>query len=188
MALPAIFISYNPSSDIEQTLAIRLHTIGAVHGYNTLLPDRKGFVESISTETKSRILIADFFILFSTTSISLTVLNEIEVASTKFNDKSKILVIYDSHVGKNLSGTDKFTEVYINRSAPIDEILNVILTKLKSLQNRGDDQNGFLSALGAILLTGIGLFALSSMLDKPTKRKKPLKTRSQVKKVSKARG
>lgn len=70
MALPTVFISYNPNSDIDQTLAVRLHTIGAVHGFNMLLPDRVGFTKSVSNETKSRILSADYFILFSTEVLS----------------------------------------------------------------------------------------------------------------------
>ena len=65
MTLPSVFISYNPNSDIEQTLAVRLHTIGAVHGFTMLLPERFGFSKLPTNETKSRILSADYFILFS---------------------------------------------------------------------------------------------------------------------------
>jgi|JI9StandDraft_2_1071091.scaffolds.fasta_scaffold33673_2 hypothetical protein len=188
MGLPSVFISYNPNSDIEQTLAVRLHTIGAVHGFNMLLPDRRGFGSVVSSETRSRILEADFFILFSTSSLSSTVLNEIQIASSKLHEKSKILVIYDITVGKNLAGADNFTEVYINRSSSIEEILNTILTKVKGIQSNGNDQGGFFSVLGPILLTGLGLFALASVLDEPRrpKRRLPKKKNAPAKKAKKA--
>jgi hypothetical protein len=180
MALPTVFISYNPNSDIEQTLAVRLHTIGAVHGFNMLLPDRVGFTQSVSNETKSRILSADYFILFSTTALSATVLEEIRIAASKLHDKSKILVIYDITVGKNLKGADNFTEVYISRSSPVEIILEKIISKIKSIQLRGNNQGGFLSILGPILLTGVALFALSSVFDEPAKPKRPAKRKTPI--------
>lgn len=172
MALPTVFISYNPNSDIEQTLAVRLHTIGAVHGFNMLLPDRVGFSKSVSNETKSRILSADYFILFSITALSATVREEIKIAASKLHDRSKILVIFDIGVGKNLNGTENFTEVYINRSSPVETILEKIILKVKSIQSKGSNQGGFLSVLGPILLTGVALFALSSIFDEPAKPKR----------------
>ena len=180
MPLPTVFISYNPNSDIEQTLAVRLHTIGAVHGFNMLLPDRVGFTRSVTNETKSRILSADYFILFSTTSLSTTVLEEIKIAASKLHDKSKILVIYDISVGKNLKGADNFTEVYINRGSPVETILETIISKIKTIQSRGNNQGGFLSILGPILLTGVALFALSSVFDEPAKPKKPVKRKTPI--------
>ena len=175
MTLPSIFISYNPNSYIEQTLAVRLHTIGAVHGFNMLLPDRMSFGNAVSTETKSRILSADYFILFSTSALSATVLEEIKIASAKLHDKSKILVIYDIGMGKNLTGVDNYTEVFIDRSAPVETILNKIISKVKGIQTKGNSSNGFLDALGPILLTGVALFALSSIFDQPAKPKRPVK-------------
>ena len=185
MALPSVFISYNPNSDIEQTLAVRLHTIGAVHGFNMLLPDRVGFSKTVSTETRNRITSADYFILFSTTSLSSIVLEEIQIASSKLHDKSKILVIYDIGVGKNLKGAENFTEVYINRSSPVETILNTIISKVKSIQTRGNSEGGFLSALGPILLTGVALFALSSIFDEPVKQKRPIKRKTAIAKKTK---
>jgi hypothetical protein len=143
MTLPSVFISYNPNSDIEETLAVRLYTIGAVHGFDMLLPDRRGLGGVVSAETRSRILMADFFILFSTTSLSAAVMNEIEIASTKLHDKSKILVIYDDSVGRNLEGADHFTEVYVNRSSSVEDILKTIIAKIKDIQSGGNKQSGF---------------------------------------------
>lgn len=187
MTLPSIFVSYNPNADIEQTLAVRLYTIGAVHGFTMLLPDRIGFSRSVTNETKSRIQSADYFILFATTSLSATVLEEIKLASSKLHDKSKILVIYDKSVGKNLKGADNFTEVYIDRSSPVETILEKIISKVKDIQNQGNNQGGFLSVLGPILLTGIALFALSSVLDEPVKPKRSIKRKNIIaKKTRKA--
>jgi hypothetical protein len=185
MALPTVFISYNPNSDIEQTLAVRLHTIGAVHGFNMLLPDRVGFTKSVSNETKSRILSADYFILFSTEVLSTTVIEEIRIAASKLHDKSKILVIYDISVGKNLKDAENFTEVYINRSSSIETILEKIISKVKAIQSSGSNQGGFLSVLGPILLTGVALFALSSILDEPTRPKRPVKRKASISRKTK---
>jgi hypothetical protein len=176
----SIFISYNPNSDIEQTLAVRLHTIGAVHGFSMLLPDRTGYGKGISTETKNRILQTDYFILFSTTQISSIVYEEISFAYSHLQDKSKILVIYDEAVGIEQKLKDKFTYVGINRSSKIEVIVEKIIDEIKKIHTKRNAQNGFLSALGGILLTGIALFALSSALEKPvaqkgTVKRKPLK-------------
>lgn len=168
----SVFISYNSNSDIEQTLAVRLHTIGAVHGFNMLLPDRTGYGKSISSETKSRILQADYFILFSTTQISEVVYEEISFAHAHLHDKSRILVIYDESVGIDQKYTDKFTCVGINPSSGIEVIVEKIINEIKEVPLKRNTQNGFLSALGGILLTGIALFALSSALDDSTKQKK----------------
>ncbi len=77
---PSVFISYNPNSEFEQTLAIRLHIIGAVHGLNMLMPDRTYYTYNASGETRSRILLSDFFLVFSTGLISATVKEEVKIA------------------------------------------------------------------------------------------------------------
>ena len=162
-ALPAVFISYNPHSDIEQTLAIRLHTIGAVHGFDMLLPDRYYHANTVSTETRSRILLADFFILFSTESLSAVVEEEIIIAFSKLHDKSKIVVIYDQHIGKNLRGADNCTEIYIDTQDDPLKLVTQITKKIQAAQTKNTD-TGFLSSLGGILLVGLGLFALNHFI------------------------
>jgi len=87
---------------VEQTLAVRLFTIGAVHSFTMLLPDPSPYPRGVSTETRCRIFQADYFILFSTGILSKEVIQEIELAFSKLNDKSKILVVYDKRVGKNV--------------------------------------------------------------------------------------
>jgi len=53
--LPSVFITYNPKSEFERTLAFRLHTLGAVHGYKMYLPDRTIGGKKVSNESRIRI-------------------------------------------------------------------------------------------------------------------------------------
>lgn len=128
-----IFITYNPKVSNEQTLAVRLHTVGAVSGFRVYLPDRYNSESILDTETKTRIDNADFMILFSfTNQLSSVVKQEIEYAYQRFNgDASKIIVIYNTQ--KTLSGTmtEHFTEIYndINKESQ-DQIIRNIFEKV----------------------------------------------------------
>jgi hypothetical protein len=109
-----IFITYNPNSEAEQTLAVRLHTIGAVNGFRMYLPDRFNSNTFLDIETKRRIEESGFFVVFSMSYLSDIVKQEIEYAYQVLQDKSKILVIYNKSLGKNLTGdvTHQFTDIY----------------------------------------------------------------------------
>jgi hypothetical protein len=177
MALPSVFISYNQNSPTEQTLAIRLHTIGAVHGYNMLLPERSAYSNTVSSETRTRIQQSDFFICFSTLSLTSVVQEEINIAFAKLHDKSKILVIYDEKVGANVLGVENCTSVYINTLDDPLKIVTSITEKIKDASKKKEDA-GFLSNLGGLLLLGLGLFALAEAFEAPAKtsgRRKPIK-------------
>jgi hypothetical protein len=178
---PSVFVSYNPNSETEQTLALRLHTIGAVHGFNMILPDRSLDTTIVSRETQSRILTSDFFILFSTVSLSSVVQKEINIAFSKYKDKSKILVIYDKVNGKNLDGAENCTEVYIDTREDALKIVSEIASKLRT--NKPNSDSSFLSALAGILLIGVGLFAMTEMITQPRKPKKRPKTAISKKKA-----
>jgi hypothetical protein len=185
-SLPTVFISYNPASTVEQTLAIRLHTIGAVHGFNMLLPDRTFTAQSVSNETRNRILLSDFFILFSTAPMSNVVQEEISIAYSKLHDRSKILVVYDQTVGKNLKSTENHTEVFIDTREDALKIVTDITKTIQSVQSKKAQGDSFLSSLGGILLIGVGLFALNEMFsddepDAPRKRNTSTKKRKPVK-------
>ncbi len=91
----SIFISYNPNSAVEETLAVRLHTIGAVNDFIMYLPDRFDSENQISEESKSRISRSNYFVIFSTKPLSNVVKEEIEYAFKHINDKTRIIVIYD---------------------------------------------------------------------------------------------
>jgi hypothetical protein len=172
MPQPNVFISYNPGSEVEQTLAIRLHTIGAVSGFNMMLPDRAFGSAIISTETRNRMRLSDYFIVFSTGKLSRVVQEEISVAAEKDKDRSKILVIYDTGTGKNLTGLDNCTEVLIDTQKPADQIVAHIASELKAHQSKSSEGNGIMAALGSLLLIGVGLFALSELFEEKPARKK----------------
>lgn len=166
--LPTIFLSYNTGSDLEETLAVRLHTIGAVHGFKMLLPDRYNYNEQVSSETRHRILLSNYFILFSTSALSTQVQEEIAIAFQHLNDKSKIIVVYDLRKGKNIKGADNCTEIYIDsRAESTQEILTRILDELKNKETKLSlkVKSPKVDVLGGILLAGLGLLVLGSLLD-----------------------
>ena len=175
-----IFITYNPGSELEETLAARLHTIGAVNGFTMFLPDRYTSETEISNETKARISRSNYFIIFSTKALSPVVKSEIQFAFSYFNDKSRILVIYDKDKGKNLTGdlVNYFTPFYFNRvdnrqDRLLENILNTIAHKekdaqlavkeeqIKTLKQKNTESN----ALAALLGIGLGLLVLGVLLD-----------------------
>ena len=182
VSLPTVFISYNPHSEVEQTLALRLHTIGAVHGFNMVLPDRSINSQTVSNETKARILSSDFFILFSTVHLSKVVQDEIQVAFSKHKDRSKILVVYDKSIGKNLAGAENCIEVYIDKKDDALAIVTSIAKRIKEIRPNTDST--FLSTLAGILLIGVGLFAMAEILSPPQKPPRKASPRKKKKKVN----
>lgn len=169
--LPSAFISFNPNSEFEQTLAIRLVTIGGVHGLDMQMPNRGHSSQRVSLETRSRILTSDFFILFSIGSMSPTVREEIDIAFSKFHDRSRILVIYDKKIGKNFSYAKNCTEVFIDTSQDVLKSVNDISAKINSQLPKAES-NSFLSSLSGLLLVGLGLLALKEILDEDQRPKK----------------
>ncbi len=163
-----VFVTYNPGNDFEQTLAVRLHTIGAVHGFNMLMPDRFNGSIVLNNETKFRIRSSDYFILFSTSTLTSIVQQEINTAFAHLNDKSKILIIYNKV--KNLQHSANCTEVIIDagKDTPqqiLDKIIQAIKLNqkgIKSLPAKADDT---MSVLGGILLIGLGFLALDSIFS-----------------------
>lgn len=164
-----VFVTYNPDNDFEQTLAVRLHTIGAVHGFNMLLPDRFNGTNKMSNETAYRINSSDYFIFFSTSKLTSLVQQEISTAFNQLKDKSKIVIIYNKV--KNIPDNGNCTEVYIDaqRDSPqliLDKVINQIKQNhqinSKSTVNSKEDTS---SILGGILLIGLGLLALDSLYN-----------------------
>ncbi len=187
MNRPTIFISYNPNSEFEQTLAVRLHTMGAVNNFRMFLPDRYNSDFGIDEETKFRIQQADWFLVFSTGELSQTVKEEIEYAWQIFKNKSKIIVIYNFLEGKTLQGdiTHHFTEIYFNpHTEDFDQIINnKIIPKIinetyseeqelqqkiqneKQRQAKEQELKQQRSALLALVGIGLGLILLASITD-----------------------
>ncbi|MFD2918102.1 hypothetical protein ACFS6H_00195 [Terrimonas rubra] len=164
-----VFISYNPGNDFEQTLAVRLHTIGAVHGFNMLMPDRFSAPGQMNNETAYRIKSSDYFILFSTSPLTNIVQQEINTAFAQLNDKSKIIIIYNKV--KNLKHNANCTEVFIDASKDspqviLDKVIQQIQKSQAGIKNapvkKGEDPA---TVLGGILLIGLGLLALDSLFN-----------------------
>lgn len=163
-----VFVTYNPNNDFEQTLAVRLHTIGAVHGFNMLMPDRFSSQTKVSKETSFRIKSSDYFIVFSTSALTPIVQQEVEVAFSHLKDKSKILIIYNKV--KNLRHQENCTEVYIDagKNSP-QEILDKVIGEIKRNQQKAKGkkvvEDDAASTLGGILLVGLGLLALDALFN-----------------------
>ncbi len=183
MKATTIFITYNPNIPTEQTLAIRLHTIGAVNGFRMYLPDRYNSDTILDTETQNRIASSDYVIMFSTTAkLSAIVKQEIEYAFQKFQDKSRIIVIYSTRRNLKGKGTEHFTEIYHNAleettDSVIERILAIIVKKRQEqmkteqykveINNKKNEikklkaQKELDNALIALLGIGLGLAVLA---------------------------
>lgn len=167
-----IFVSYNPTVDSEQSLALRLQTLGSLYGLNVSLPDRIGSV-ALKATTKQRIQDANLFIVFSTRNLSKSVRDEITYARTL---KKKIIVIYDKDVGKNLKLTGVIEVEYDHKEDKPEKLINKILTEIRSPKKitrtgkpRKTQQNET-DSFGAFLLVGLGLLLLAAFMSDSGKK------------------
>jgi predicted RND superfamily exporter protein len=175
--MKTVFVTYNPSSDFEQTLAIRLHTIGASTGFRMYLPERFNSENILDDETKSRISKADYVVMFSISPLSAVVKQEIEFAFDVLKDKSKIVVIYDKQRGKNLRGNSAshFTPIYIDQfdadqQKVLLQIINTIRHKESKHQTKQvrqlQQEKESTQALTALFGIGLGLLMLGTLSSK----------------------
>ncbi len=173
MAPKTIFITYNPGNNAEETIAARLHTIGAVSGFRMYMPDRFNSSSILDLETKRRINQSDYLIMFSMSTLSNIVKQELEEAFKHIQDKSRIIVIYDKQRGKNLNSpvtnyfTSFFFDKYNNRQEDLlHAIINSILHRESMEKTTTGSPHGLTSkdtentALAALLGVGLGLFIL----------------------------
>jgi hypothetical protein len=169
MKSATVFVTYNPGNDFEQTLAVRLHTIGAVHGFTMLMPDRFHDNGKIGSETAFRIKSSDYFILFSISALTPVVQDEVNTAFTRLKDKSKVIIIYNRV--KNLRHNENCTEVFIDagKSSPqeiLEQVIHAIKQNQKGVQGKASGiKDDTTSVLGGILLIGLGLLALDSLFN-----------------------
>ncbi len=183
MKTSTIFITYNPKIAGEHTLAVRLHTIGAVNGFRMYLPDRFNSDSELDTETQRRINLSDYMVFFSLGTLSPIVKAEIKYAYLHFQDKSKIIVIYDSRKGKNLKGeiADDFTSFQFNPLSDNQDLLSqkimntifakqqveaqkVLISQQKAEIKRLEKEKEAQQALSALLGIGLGLFVLGALI------------------------
>lgn len=164
----SVFVTYNSNSEQEHTVAVRLQTIGAVHGINMYLPDRLSRTTSVRQETEYRIKSSDYFILFSTAALTPVVQQEISTAFKHLQDKSKIIVIYDRV--KNMKYSEHSTEVTINAAKEsADDIVRKVIHQIKENQGASrasaKKKDEMLSDIGGILLIGLGFLKLDAFFN-----------------------
>jgi hypothetical protein len=169
-----IFVSYNPSVNSEQSLALRLQTLGSLYGLNISLPDRIGSI-TLKDATKQRIQDSNLFIVFSTRNLSKSVREEITFARTL---KKKIIVIYDKDVGKNLKLKGVVEVEYDHKEDRPEKLINKILTEIRSKKPSVDGRrpmstkakNEESDSFGAFLLVGLGLLLLAAFMSESGKK------------------
>jgi hypothetical protein len=178
MIKTSIFVTYNPGNRLEQTIATRLHTIGAVSGFKMLLPDRYNSAEVLDNETVARINQSNYVVMFSLGKLSEIVKKELQIAFKHIKDRSKIIVVYDKQRGKNLKGdvTDNFTAFYFDKEHNNqDEILKSILKIVSQKHNKEVLKNTLIknkknqeeaSAVAALVGVGLGLLVLGVLSGK----------------------
>ena len=137
----SIFISYNPLSAKEKQLAEGLFRQGRQNGYFIYLPERNS-LKNLSSVTKSNIDISDWFIIFSTTKLSETVMEEINYA-LKTKDASHIIVVYSKHIGKNIqfqniTPIEVFIDTYDLNS--IEKFKTDIIDKISAVNKKANEQ------------------------------------------------
>lgn len=155
-----IFISYNSGNDLEEQLAYRMHTIGAVNGFTMYLPDRHKSGVVISDATMHKISDSDWFILFSTSQPTQSVIAEVNAAWNKFQDKNKILIVnsFPPRANPFKTWNEHATLIPFNpRKNSVESILNMINEKI---QKKNQDK-----ALLALLGIGLGLLTLAALKD-----------------------
>ena len=164
---PKIFISYNPKALEEETLAVRLQTIGAVNGFDTFLPDR--FSENVprDSETIRRIKLSDYFVMFASHNISRAVQDEIDIAFEHFNDPSKIIIIYNQHQVQSpgVENPNTVTLIPFDPSKEtVDKVISKVVARITTEEYSKSNQettNGLLALLGI----GLGLLALAAIFS-----------------------
>lgn len=157
----SIFVSYNPKVATEQSLALRLQTLGSLYGLFISMPDRIGSSQLKST-TKQRIKDSVLFIVFSTQNLSKSVREEIQFARSL---KKKIIVIYDKDVEKNLKLKDVVELEYDHKRDNPEKLINEILSLTKALGNKQKTKKvkqKSSDSFSGILLVGLGLLLLAA--------------------------
>lgn len=160
-----IFISYNPRVQAEQSLALRMQTLGALYGLAVSLPDRVGTI-GLKETTKQRINRATLFIVFATRNITLDVKREITYANQL---KKTIIVVYDKDVKNNLKIPGVHEIEYSQKTDSPEKIIkkiNEIIGNSKSKAPRKKRKDDDDDAVGAFLLIGLGLLLLGAFTSK----------------------
>ncbi len=171
---PAIYITYNPKAALEETLAVRLQTIGAVNGFEAFLPDRYTSNRYVNDETRYRIKASDYFVLFLTGPLSTLVAEEIKVAYQHFRDKKNIIIIYEeSLTDEQLDSIRHYSEATLIPFEPdvdtpdvivkqiIEQISGTDAQQAYQSKRRGSKDFNFDIGIAALLMVGLGLLIMA---------------------------
>lgn len=165
--MDTVYITYNPRSEVEQTLAVRLHTIGAVNGFKMLLPDRMYSETVLDDETTYRIDSADWFVLFLTQPISSIVQQEIDHAVASRLPAFRIIIIYYPDYPPQVVGdaSGQIITVPFDPSAQsFDAVAQHVLLRIsQGIRGEMETQNSQKNGLIALLGIGLGLLALNAL-------------------------
>ena len=165
--MDTVYITYNPGSEVEQTLAVRLHTIGAVNGFRMLLPDRLYSETFLDDETKQRIASAEWFILFSTQRHSSIVQQEIDHAVSSGLPASRIIIIYNPAYPPQVIGSSSSQIIMVSfdpLTRSFDEVAQDVLLRISQeimseMEAQSRQKNGLIALVGI----GLGLLALNAL-------------------------
>lgn len=166
-----VFITYNPGNQVEETLALRLHTIGGVSGFQMQLPDRYYTGNMLSDATKYKINQSDLFVLFSTGIPTQMVIDEVDCAWNHFKDRQKIIIVQsygDNSMFNALEG--QVTLIDFNpKVQSLDTVLEVVKNSFyieanKDVLKKRKEEDG--KALVALFGVGLGLLALAAFNNK----------------------
>ncbi|WP_407523790.1 hypothetical protein PDL71_17950 [Lacibacter sp. MH-610] len=160
-----IFISYNPKVQAEQSLALRMQTLGALYGLSISLPDRVGVI-GLKETTKQRIQRASLFIVFATRNLSRDVVREINYA---LELAKTIIVVYDKDVKNNLNIKGVHEIEYNQKTDSPEKIIkeiNKIISNSKTKVQKSKADNDDDDTIGAFLLIGLGLLLLGALTSK----------------------
>lgn len=159
--MKSIYISYNPDNAMEQNTALRMQTISSLYGISVELPARIN-TNSLSTETKNRIIRGSFILAISLYQMSEALKKELSFA---MQQKKPIIVIYDAQIGKTIefNGYSNVQEIHIdfNNTEPSLHQIAQFLQKQPALQppKQEEKDNSMGVALGVVAI-GLGLLAL----------------------------
>lgn len=160
-----IFITFSPSSQAEESTALRLQTISNLYGLSVALPYRQKTNAEINTETKKRIDNSTFIVAFCADGLTKFVKEELNYAILK---KKPIVVIYDTTKGKkiNFKTNTNIKEVFVDFNKTDDalhSIANFIRSKIQITQVKRTKQQTTNNDSGVgVALLGIGLGLLAA--------------------------
>lgn len=157
-----IYITYNPNSIKEKTLANDLYNKGRKNGYFIYLPERTS-IGRLNYKTKANIDSSKWFVIFSTSHLSDTVTEEINYALQTKAD-NEVIVIYSSHTGRNINFADrKPIEMFID-DYDLNSIENFKNDIFKKIVNNLPKKKENIGALEAVLGIGAAILLIGALV------------------------